>query len=380
MNKILELRKKLHGLSLQLRTYQGEENPDTAKIDAIGAEIRALCNQIETEEALARLQGEVDPLSRSGEATPATEDQRLEESRAAIIAYMRTGDRAQLRAMTSGVTGGGDTGGYLIPTEWENQIIEQERDMFVMRQLADVQTSASDRKIPVVDDHGESEWIDEGGNYPESDASFKQKMMEAHKIGRICKVSEELLQDNEYNLESWLTDSFAYTNGIAMEEAYIQGDGVGKPTGFLIDADAVAAKGTTLSYGDLLSLFAELKAGYFARSHWLMNNSTLVKVMSLKDDAGSFLYKPFEPKTPTDPLGQILGRPVVISSGMPDVGTSKKPVALGDFKRYRIHDRAGFAIQRLNELFAASGFIGFRGMQRTDGKLLIGEAIKALTF
>lgn len=380
MEKILEMRKKLHALSVQLRSYQGEENPDATKVENISAEIRSLCNQIETEEALARLNGEVEPTSRSGESTPATADQVQQETRAAIDVYMRTGDRALLRALTSGVTGGGDTGGYLIPESWENSILELEKELFVMRQLADVQTSATDRNIPVADDYGESDWIEEGTAYPESDPDYGTKMVKAYKVGRICKVSEELLQDNDYNLESWLTSTFAYTNGLAMEKAYIEGDGVGKPTGFLIDANAVNATGTALTYQHLLNLFKELKSGYFTRANWLMNTNTLVNVMSLKDDSGAYLYKPFEPKAPTDPMGQILGRPIVISSGMPDVGAGKKPIALGDFKRYRIHDRAGFSILRMNEKYADEGFVGFRGMQRTDGKLLIAEAIKALTF
>jgi len=79
-------------------------------------------------------------------------------------------------------------------------------------------------------------------------------------------------------------------------------------------------------------------------------------------------------------MGHILGKPIVISALMPDIGAGKKPVALGDFKRYRVQDRSGFTIQRLNELYAANGFVGFKGKQRTDGKLLIPEAIQALAF
>ena len=129
-----------------------------------------------------------------------------------------------------------------------------------------------------------------------------------------------------------------------------------------------------------MNLFKSLKTGYYANAVWLMNLTTLTEVMKLKDGSNQFLYRPFEPKNQTDPLGQILGKPIVLSSYMPDIGAGKKPIAFGDFKKYRIHDRAGFFIQRLNELFAANGFIGFRGMQRTDGKLLIKEAVKALSF
>jgi len=378
MEKLRILREKINALEKQLRDAMGCENPDAAKVEAIGAEIRSLVSEFETESALLRING-IEPNGRQSEAAPLTGGQ--DELRAAVDSYMRRGDSAQLRAMTSGTSGvGGDTGGYLIPESWENQILERERDLFVMRQLADVQMSSTDRNIPVADDYGASDWIAEGTAYPESDAKFATKKMEAFKVGRICKVSEELLQDNDYSLESWLINAFGYTNGLAMEMAYINGNGVGKPTGFLGDADAVAASGTALTYNHLLSLFKELKTGYYGSSRWLMNIGSLIEIMKLKDDSGAFLYKPFEPKTPTDPIGQILGKPIVLSSYMPDIGAGNKPIAFGDFKKYRIHDRKGFSIQRLNELFAANGFIGFRGMQRTDGKLLIPEAIKALTF
>ena len=378
MNKILEMRKKLHGLTQQLRAAQGEGNPDATKIENLSAEIRALCNQIETEEALARLQGEVDPTTRSGEATPATADQRQEETRAAILTYMRTGDSAQLRAMTSGTSGGGDTGGYLIPKEWEDRILEREKELFVMRNLADVQQSSLDRDIPIADDYGESQWIDEGGVYPESDATFKNKIISAYKLGRIAKVSEELLQDNTFNLEQWLIGALSYSNGITMEKAFISGDGAKKPRGFLIDADSVETGGNVVTYNDVLGLFSELKTGYFNNAHWMMNTKTLVSLMLLTDGSGQYLYKPFNAPAANAPMGTILGKPVVLSSFMPDIEEGQKPIALGDFKRYRIHDRLGMTVQRLDELFAKEGFIGFRGKQRTDGKLLIGEAIQAL--
>jgi HK97 family phage major capsid protein len=383
---IAELRgyqQRYNALVQQLRAMQDEVSPSASKVAEIETEIRALAGQIETEEAAVRAEYG-DPYRRSGESTPATGDVNQAETRSAVLSYMRTGDRSQLRDMTSGMTGGGDTGGYLIPQEWENRILEREREQFVMRNLADVQMSTLDRNIPVADDYGESGWIKEGSPYPEVDSEFKPKKMEAHKVGRICKVSEELLADNTYNLEQWLIDAFGYTNGLAMEKAFISGDGNGKPRGFLIDAETVDAETTdkaALKYEDLLNLFAALKEGYFLNAAWVMNRRTLIAVMKLKDGSGAYLYKPFEDaEKPTDPLGFIFGKPVFLSALMPDIKSGEKPVALGDFKRYRIHDRAGVSIQRLNEKYADTGFVGFKGMQRTDGKLLVSEAVQVLRF
>jgi len=377
MDKLKKLIHKREELIKQFRTAQEKESPDINEIDKLGAELRSVMQQIETEEAYLRSTG-ANPYEPSGVATPPTGEPQGAEVRAAISHYMRTGDRAQLRALTSATGGDSGNGGYLIPEEWERQIIEQERELFVMRQLADVQSSATTVNIPVAVDVGESTWIEEAGAYSESDAEFDTVQLKAHKVGRICRVSEELLADNQYNLESWLTGAFGYSNGLAMEEAYIKGDGVGKPTGFLVDAQKVNASAAALKYEDILNLFKALKSGYFNNAAWLMNAATLVEIMKLKDTSGKYLYSPFEPKTATEPMGQMLGKKIIVSSQLPDIGAGNTPIVLGDFKKYRIHDREGFTILRMNEAFAANGLVGFRGMQRTDGKLLIAEAVQAL--
>ena len=386
LNELREMQQRFNGFVGELKKMNDEPNPDPAKVDKIELELRGLAAKIETQRAIViTLSGGIDPTIRSGAWTDpygltAGVQPVSEETRAAFTVYAKTGNDADLRAMTTGFSGGGDTGGYLIPQLWENQILGRERELFVMRQLADVQSSASDRNLPLVDTYGASGWIKEGEQYLESDPSFTTKIMQAHKVGRICKVSEELLMDNSFNLENWLIDTFSYTNGFAMESAYFSGSGINQPTGFLNEADTVAAAGNSLTYSDVLELFTELKEGYFQNATWVMNRRTLSTIMKLKDDAGAYIYQPFDPKTPNAPLGFVLGRPCVLSEFMPDVGAGNKPVAFGDFKRYRIHDRVGFTLQRLVEKYADVGFIGFRGMQRTDGKLLTTEAIKVLQF
>jgi HK97 family phage major capsid protein len=107
----------------------------------------------------------------------------------------------------------------------------------------------------------------------------------------------------------------------------------------------------------------------------MFNKAVLVFVMKLKDGDGAYLFRP---SALPGELGHLLGKPVVISSFMPDIAPEALPVAYGDFKRYRIHDRAGFFIQRLNERYAEAGQVGFKGYRRVDGKLLVKEAVKTL--
>jgi HK97 family phage major capsid protein len=379
MDKLRELQQRFNGLVKQLRACQAEETPDAAKVANIETELRSLAAQIETERIILRSQEGFDGTERSGNVgQDGGEGLAGEEAlRAAVIAYMRTGDAGELRDMTSGKTSGGDTGGYLIPESWERSIMEKTREQFAMRQLATVEYSGTDTNIPVEDDVGAAGWIDENGAYPGSDMKFAGKTMASWKVGRIMKVSEELLLDNQYNLEQRVTEAFAYTIGFAEETAFVSGNGTKKPRGFLLDAETgvTAASATAVAYEEILALFGSLKSQYDVNALWMLNKATLVALMKLRDGSGAYL---FHPSTLPGELGHILGRPVVVSSFMPDIAASATPIAYGDFKRYRIHDRVGFSIQRLNERYADTGQVGFKGHRRVDGKLLVAEAVKTL--
>ena len=99
-------------------------------------------------------------------------------------------------------------GGYLVPDEYERTLVEALEEENVFRQLAKViQTSSGDRKIPVVATKGTASWIDEEGAYTESDDSFGQVSIGAYKLGTMIKVSEELLNDSVFDLESYISAS-----------------------------------------------------------------------------------------------------------------------------------------------------------------------------
>jgi HK97 family phage major capsid protein len=380
MEELRELQRRFNERVKQLRACQEEDSPDATKVANIEAELRSLAAKIETERVILRSQEGYDGTELSENALPnGAGENPVDETalRAAVIAYMRTGNAAELRDMSSGQTSGGDTGGYLIPQSWEQSILERTREQFVMRQIATVEYSGTDRNIPVEDDIGAAAWIDEAADYPASDMSFDSKSMAAYKVGRIVKVSEELLMDNQYNLEQHITEAFSYTIGLAEETAFITGNGTKKPRGFILDAEngVTTASATAITFDEIINTFGALKTQYDVNSLWLLNKATLVAVMKLKNGDGTYL---FHPSTLPGELGHILSRPVLISSFMPDIAAGAVPIAYGDFKRYRIHDRAGFSIQRLNELFADKGQVGFKGYRRVDGKLLVSEAVKTL--
>ena len=123
-------------------------------------------------------------------------------------------------------------GGYLVPDEYEKQLIDALQDENFFRSLATViQTQSGTHTIPVVASHGTAAWMDENGLYPESDDTFDQISLSAYKLGTAIKVSEELMNDSVFDLEKYISTEFARRIGAAEEEAFLIGDGNKKPEG-----------------------------------------------------------------------------------------------------------------------------------------------------
>ena len=272
-------------------------------------------------------------------------------------------------------------GGYLVPDEYERTLVEALEEENIFRQMAKViKTSSGDRKIPVVASKGTASWIDEEGAYPESDDSFGQVSIGAYKLGTMIKVSEELLNDSVFDLQSYISREFARRIGAKEEEAFFTGDGKGKPLGVLAatggaETGVTAASATAVTADELMDLYYSLKSPYRKKSMWVLNDSTIKAIRKLKDNNGQYLWQPSLTAGAPD---MILGRPIKTSAYMPAIAAGAKTIAFGDFSYYWIADRQGRSFKRLNELFAATGQVGFLASQRVDGKMILAEAVKVL--
>lgn len=272
-------------------------------------------------------------------------------------------------------------GGYLVPDEYEHTLVQALEENNIFRTLAHViQTTSGDRKIPVVAAHGTASWVDEGAAYTESDETFGQITIGAYKLGTMIKVSEELLNDSAFDLQTYIAAEFARRIGNAEEEAFLTGNGVGKPTGILhttggAAVGVTAAGAAAITADELISLYHSLAVPYRKNAVWVLNDSTIQAIRKLKDSNGQYLWQPSLVAGTPD---MILGRPVKVSRYMPELSAGNKTIAFGDFSYYWIADRQGRSFRRLDELFATTGQVGFRGSQRVDGKLILPEAIKVL--
>ena len=227
---------------------------------------------------------------------------------------------------------------------------------------------------------GSASWIDEEGAFPESDDAFSQVSIGAYKLGTMIKVSDELLNDSVFDLESYIATEFTRRIGAKEEEAFFTGDGKGKPTGILAAAGGAEVGVTTagaaaITADEVIDLFYSLKSPYRKNAVWVLNDATVKAIRKLKDNQGQYLWQPSLVAGTPD---MILGRPVKTSAYMPVAAAGAKTIAFGDFGYYWIADRQGRSFKKLSELYAATGQVGFLGSQRVDGKLILSEAIKVM--
>lgn len=397
MSKILELREKRakawDAAKAFLDTKRGGDGllsaEDTATYDKMETDVVALGKEIERLERQSAIDAELskpignpivnNPLKGSDIKT----GKASAEYRKAFWNAMRTRAGEGLDPIVrNALQIGTDTeGGYLVPDEFEHTLIEALEEENIFRSLANViTTSSGDRKIPVVASKGTASWVDEEGLIEESDDSFGQVSISAYKLATLIKVSEELLNDNVFNLEAYISREFARRIGNKEEEAFFTGDGSGKPTGILAvtggaQTGVTAASATAITVDEMLDLFYSLKAPYRNKSVFLLNDSTVKAIRKLKDGQGQYLWQPsVQAGTPDT----ILNRPFHTSSYVPAIEAGAKTVVFGDFSYYWIADRQGRTFRRLNELYAVTGQIGFVATQRVDGKLILPEAVKIL--
>ena len=369
-----------------LDSHRGEtgilSDEDTKTYEEMEAKIVNLGKEIERQEKMDAMEREM-AMPVNIPITSKPENTKMEEKKGrASDAYKKAfwnGMRSKYASVSNVLSEGTDSeGGYLVPDEYENTLVQALEGENVIRGRSHViTTSNGTHKIPVVASKGEASWIDENGAYPEDDDTFAQVNIDAHKIGTIIKVSEELLNDSAFNLESYFAQEFGRRIGTKEEEAFINGNGSSKPTGILTSAEVgvTAASDKAITADELIDLFYSLKGVYRRNAVWVLNDTTVKAIRKLKDNNGQYIWQPALKDGDHDTL---LGRPILTTGAMPEIAADAKPVIFGDLSYYWIGDRQGVTFKRLNERYADMGQVGFLASKRVDGKLVLPEAIKVL--
>ena len=383
MKRSEELRARRAALITEARVIL-EAHPDEASLPAeeearytkLMDEAAALLKRAEREEQheaeAAAPETRVERPAPEAPEAPVARATATPEYRAAFLSYLATG--TQTRALSVGTNA---DGGFTVPEEFEASILAVIRETTPMRGLSRVLTIANDRKFPLVTAHTTAAWTAEAVAYTETTPTFDQIEIEALKAAAIAKVSEELLADSAIDMEAFLRDEFAESIGVLENTAYTVGNGTTQPQGVVGRASAgvTAAATADITADEVIDLYHSLKAGYRARATFMTEDATVKVLRKKKTSDGQYLWQPGLQASQPDTL---LGRPLVTNEDIASLATGATTMLFGDFSRFYICDRAGIAIQRLNELYAANGQVGFRVFHRTDSNLLLTEAVKKL--
>ena len=399
MNQILELRDKRAKAWEAAKAFLDSHRDangtvsaeDAATYDKMEADVVNLGHEIDRLERQAAIDREmatpvgtpiVDRPNRPQPEDAPKTGRASDSYRKAMLTALRT----NFRQISDELNEGNDAnGGYLVPEEYDRRLIDVLNEENIMRRLGTVIRTSGEHKINIAATKPAAAWIDEGAALQFSDATFAQINMDAHKLHVAVKVTEELLYDNAFGLESYLMRQFGMALANAEEDAFLNGNGVGKPLGLLADkADnkdvgaqiaLTSAKTTEITADEIISLVYTLKRPYRKKAKFIMNDSTIAALRKLKDGNGAYLWQPSLQAGEND---RLFGYEILTSPYMPSIAAGAKAIVFGDISYYNIGDRGTRSFAELKELYAGNGMIGFVAKERVDGRLVLPEAVQCL--
>lgn len=312
----------------------------------------------------------------------------------AMSGYLRKGMDGLSEIERKALSVGGDPqGGYVVNPDMSGQIVTQVFETSPMRAYAAIQTISTDALEGLFDlNEAASGWVEETASRPETATPDLGKWrIPVHELYANPRATQKILDDAEINMETWLAmkvaDKFARTEAAA----FVTGNGVGKPRGFLDYADGTTLPGTIEQFdtgvngafaaapngGDvLIDALYGLKAQYRANATWFMNRGTTKLTRKLKDSDGAYLWSP---GIAAGQPASLMGYPVASFEDMPDPATGSLSIAVGDMRSaYQIVDRVG--IRTLRDPYSAKPYVQFYSTKRVGGDVVNFEAIKLINF
>ena len=304
--------------------------------------------------------------------------------------FIRTGDHGAWREATAKAALNETTnseGGYLVPQLYSDQLVTPLNEGSYLRAAGAnvIQVRGTDSfRVPTLTHAAAAVLTAEAGSFDAKEPTFGEVEFIPYKYTRLSKASEEVLADSRIPVFDILTTDGVYGFVQAENTAFTTGDGSSTPQGVVTGASVgVNLQGAAaITADELIDLFYSLEPEYQTRATWMMNSNTAAAIRQLREGAGTGAYL-WQPALSAGTPPTILGRPVVINNSMADLGASAKPVLFGDLSFYWIADfgvdetgNTGIYVQRLNELYAANGQVGFRWFKRMDGHVMLSSAIK----
>lgn len=372
----------------------------TAKVDKINADLTTLGKQIKEIGERAEAAEKLAARPRRGEAKGETKE--MAEYKSGLFGYMRSGDDSGLRdlekkALSAGVN---PDGGFTVHSELDTAIDRVARATIVMRKLATVRTitGRSYKKLVTTSGASAGGW---GNEHTAPSETAGPGLVELEftpgTLWAEPRATQELLEDSDQNIESWLADEVGITFEEQENAGFATGNGINKPRG-LFDypvvanasyawgslgyipsggSGAFATASSSVSPVDAFTdLMHALKPVYRVRANWLMSDATVATVRKFKDGQGNLQWKPGS--MVDQPYVELfLGKPIEYDDNVPAVASNSYSVAFGDFKRgYVIVDRLG--TQVIRDALTSKPYVKFYTRRRVGGGVQNFEAIKLM--
>jgi HK97 family phage major capsid protein len=319
------------------------------------------------------------------------------EHRAAFAAYMRKGQEEGLRTLEAKAlsVGSDPDGGYLVPDETETAILTRMASVSPIRAIAGTrQVSASVFKKPFSVAGPQAGWAAEVAARPQTGTpTLAELSFPTMELYAMPAATPSLLEDTAVDVEAWIAGEVELAFAEQEGTAFINGDGVNRPRGFLDYPKAAEAawswgKLGTVATGVsaafpasdpadvLIDLVYALKSGYRQNARFVMNRRTQAVVRKMKDADGNYLWQP--PASLGAPA-TLMSFPLTEAEDMPDIAGDATPIAFGDFRRgYLVVDRTGLRI--LRDPYSAKPYVLFYTTKRVGGGVQDFDAIKLLSF
>lgn len=317
-----------------------------------------------------------------------------EETKAAFDGYLKTGQSFGLE-LKAGLSTASNSAGYVVPEQTERAIERRLMAGSPMREIATVRTvGAGVFRKPVSTAGVASGWVAETAARPETDpANLALLEFPSADLYANPAATQSLLDDALIDLDEWLAAEVEDAFAAQETTAFVTGDGVNKPKGFLsypIVADASAVWGeigyvasgaagafaSTSPTDRLIDLVYAPKAQYRPNGRFVMNRKTVSAVRKFKDADGNYIWQPAQRAGET---ASLLGYRVTEIETMPDIAANSAAIAFGDFQRgYLIVDRAGVRV--LRDPYSAKPYVLFYTTKRVGGGVQNFDAIKVMKF
>jgi len=319
------------------------------------------------------------------------------EHKSAFDAYVRSGDADGIRQIETKAmsVGSNPDGGYLVPVELEHAIGERLAAISPIRNIASVrEISGTVYKKPFMITGPATGWVGETDARTQTASPVLDALsFPAMELYAMPAATATLLDDSAVDLDQWIAQEVELVFAMQEGAAFVTGDGVNKPKGFLsyttvanaswswgnvgyIASGAAGAFAASNPSDVLVDLVYALKAGYRQNGHFVMNRKTQATIRKFKDSTGAYLWQP-----PAQPGGKasLMTFPLVEAEDMPDIAANALAVAFGDFQRgYLIVDRVGVRV--LRDPYSAKPYVLFYTTKRVGGGVQDFDAIKLLKF